>query len=84
MTSRTQFNMAAMPLDLHVGAPVRVLTGRIVGQVAAIAGNRFRLNVGGEDVWLTHDAIFTADIGGVTLACELEGLHRYRSAAARV
>lgn len=83
MISRTQFDMAAMPLDLHVGTPVRVLSGRLVGQIAAIAGNRFRLNAGGEDVWLTHDAIFTADVGAVTLACELEGLHRYRSAAAR-
>ena len=83
MTTRTQFDMAAMPLDLHVGTPVRVLSGRVVGQVAAIAGNRFRLTAGGEDVWLTQDAIFTADVGCVTLACELEGLHRYRGLAVR-
>lgn len=83
MTSRTQYDMAAMPLEVHSGAPVRVLSGATVGRIGAVAGNRFRLNAGDQEVWLTQDAIFTADVGGVVLACELDGLHRYRSAATR-
>lgn len=83
MTGRTKYDLPPMPLDLQVGSQVRLLSGATVGRIGAISAGAFRLDAGSEAAWLLQDAIFTAGVGGVTLACELDGLHRYRSAAGR-
>lgn len=74
--------MAAGSLTaMTVGLPVRSMSGQRLGTVEALHPTAFGLLTGQGTVWLSYDAVFTADIRSVTLACEPKGLASYRSGA---
>lgn len=64
----------------QVGDRVVFMSGRLAGTVLSTTREGFTLkSPAGERLWLRQDAIFTADIGRVTLVCEHGGLVNYRS-----
>ena len=69
-------------LSLRVGLPVLLLNGETVGSISGLAPTSFRLQIGGRELWLANDAIFTADEFKATLACEVDGLERYSASEA--
>ena len=83
MTNQFTGEIQSLPLDIEKGAPVRLLSGQRVGSVGALSDRAFRLDADAESVWLSTDAVFTSDIGGITLVCEIDGLVHYRALTAR-
>ena len=58
------------------------MSGKRLGAVRAVAGERFCVALdGGEMLWLTDLAVFTATVGKVRLVCEERGLPDYVPAA---
>jgi hypothetical protein len=66
---------------MTVGLPVRSMSGEPVGRVGALSPTAFGLLTDQGTVWLSYDAVFTADIGNVTLTCERNGITNYLSGA---
>ena len=70
---------AASLAGMTVGLPVRSMSGEHLGVVQSLHPSAFGLLTESGTVWLSYEAVFTADIGNVTLACERQGVSSYRS-----
>lgn len=63
---------------LKRGMTVSDIGNRPVGQVEAIRGMAFAVDVGGgERVWLREDVLFSVDDSSATLICPANGIRRY-------
>lgn len=64
---------------LDVGTRVIGASYRSIGEVLDVASDRFLLrhHEAGNELWLPHDIVFTANGGVAQLICDPEGVWRY-------